>query len=60
MAKYKVLKEFLLRDDPKKAGKGKLLKAGKVVDITVKRAEAAEKNLAKHEGPFLERVKEGE
>lgn len=50
MANYKVLKEF--RDKETK----ELYKAGKEIEMTVKRAEEAEKNLAKFGGPFLERT----
>lgn len=50
MANYKVLKEF--RDKETK----ELYTAGKEIEMTVKRAEEAEKNLAKFGGPFLERT----
>lgn len=50
MAKYKVLKVF--RDKETK----EIYQSGKEIEMTIKRAEEAEKNLAKFGGPFLERT----
>ena len=55
MAKFKVLKEFRLLDDPKVPGKGKIHQPEEVIDITVKRADQVVKTLG---GSFLERVEE--
>lgn len=50
MAKFKVVKKF--KDKETK----EVYEAGKIIEMTVKRAEEAEKNLASFGGPFLERV----
>lgn len=55
MAKFKVLKEFRLLDDPKVPGKGKVYQSEEVIDIAVKRADQVVKTLG---SPFLERVEE--
>jgi hypothetical protein len=52
MAKYKVLETF--RDKHTK----ELYEVGEEIEMTVKRAKEAEKNLAKHGKVFLERVEE--
>lgn len=52
MAKYKVLEDF--RDKYTK----ELYKVGAEIEMTVKRAGEAEKNLAKHGKVFLERIEE--
>lgn len=52
MAKYKVLKKF--RDKYTK----EVYKEGQEVEMTVKRADEAVKNLKKFEGEFLERIEE--
>lgn len=53
MAKFKVLKEFRLLDDPKVPGKGKIYQPEEVIDITVKRADQVVKTLG---DSFLERI----
>lgn len=50
MAEYKVLQEF--RDIHTK----EIYKPNQAIDMTVKRANEAIKNLAKWGGPFLERI----
>ncbi len=50
MAKYKVLKTF--RDKYTK----ETYEKGQEIDMTVKRAEEAIKNLKKYDGDFLERI----
>lgn len=50
MALYKVLKKF--RDKYTR----EVYKEGQVVEMTVKRADEAMKNLKKFEGEFLERI----
>lgn len=50
MAKYKVLQPF--RD----IKTGELYEKNQEIEMTVKRAEEAEKNLSKWEGKFLERI----
>lgn len=52
MAKYKVLEDF--RDKHTE----ELYTAGTEIEMTVKRATEAEKNLAKHDKVFLERIEE--
>lgn len=52
MAKYKVLQRF------KDVETGIEYKAGEVIEMTVKRANEAMKNLEKWTGDFLERVEE--
>lgn len=56
MAKYKVLKTF--RDKHTK----EVYEAGQEIEMTVKRANEAMKNLKKYNGEFLERIdnKKGE
>lgn len=54
MAQYKVLQPF---EDIKS---GEHYKDGQVIEMTVKRANEAIKNLTKWDGEFLERVEEGE
>lgn len=50
MAQYKVLKEFRdIKTDEK-------YKEGQEIDMTVKRADEAIKNLKKYDGEFLERI----
>lgn len=55
MAKFKVLKEFKLLDDPKVPGKGTVHQPEEVIDITVKRADQVIKTLG---SSFLERIEE--
>jgi uncharacterized protein with GYD domain len=50
MAKYRVLKRF--RDKETK----EVYEAGRVIEMTVKRANEAIENLKKYGGEFLERV----
>lgn len=50
MAKYKVLQKF--RDIETKA----VYESGQEIEMTVKRADEAVKNLAKYKGEFLERI----
>lgn len=52
MAKYKVLQTF--RDIHTK----QVYEKDSVIDITVKRADEAIKNLKKYDGEFLERIEE--
>lgn len=52
MAKYKVLQKF------KDTETGTVYKAGDVIEMTVKRANEAMKNLEKWNGDFLKRVEE--
>lgn len=52
MAKYKVLQRF------KDIETGTVYTAGEVIEMTVKRANEATKNLEKWTGDFLERVDE--
>lgn len=50
MAKYKVLQKF--RDIETK----EVYESGQEIEMTVKRADEAIKNLAKYNGEFLERI----
>ncbi|MGH1804735.1 hypothetical protein [Enterococcus gallinarum] len=50
MAKFKVLEQF--RDKHTK----ELYEVGEEIELTVKRAKEAEKNLAKHGKIFIERI----
>ena len=50
MAKYKVLKKF------KNLETGEIYESGQEVELTVKRADEAIKNLKEWDGEFLERI----
>lgn len=56
MAKYKVLKEFKLLENPKVSGVGELVTEGTIIEITAKRAATVEKKL---DSSFLERLPDG-
>lgn len=50
MAKYKVLQKFADKETKE------VYEVGHEIEMTVKRADEAVKNLAKYDGEFLERV----